>query len=186
MAVELTRRRFTSAEYYEMMRSGILTEGDRVELIEGEIVEMTPIGTRHAGIVTELTTSFAQEFGKGVVVSPQNPIDLGERSQPQPDVVVAKRRAGTYRRNHPTPADILLVVEVSDTTLEYDRQVKMPLYGSAMIPEAWLLDLPGDQVLVYREPSPQGFRLLRFVRRGERIAPLAFPDVSFLVDDLIG
>jgi Uma2 family endonuclease len=186
MAVELARRRFTTAEYYEMLRSGILTQDDRVELIEGEIVEMTPIGPKHAGIVGRLTGWFARRFGEGVHVSPQNPIDLGERSQPQPDVVVARSTPDTYTHSHPTPADILLLVEVSDTTLEYDRQVKATLYARALIPETWIFDLPGDQVLIYREPSAEGYRLLRIVRRGERIAPLAFPDVSFLVDDLIG
>src|SRR4051794_4271131 len=117
MAVELTRRRFTTAQYYEMLRTGILTENDRVELIDGEIVEMTPIGARHAGIAINLTNSFARTFGEAALVSSQNPIDLGDRSQPQPDIVVVKPRSDTYRNSHPTPDDILLLVEVSETTL---------------------------------------------------------------------
>jgi Uma2 family endonuclease len=186
MAVRLTRRRFTVDEYYWMARVGILGEDDRVELIDGEIVEMAPIGPEHAGIVTQCTHRLLREFADLAQVRIQNPIRLDEYNEPEPDLALVRQRADFYRFAHPAPEDVLLVIEVADTTLAADRRHKMPLYGRAGIPEAWLVDLQHGVVYVHREPTADGYRVTQTVRRGERLAPLAFPDREIAVADLLG
>lgn len=183
MAVPLLRRRFTVHEYHQMAEAGILTEDDRVELIEGEIVDMAPIGSQHAASVARLTVLFSRVQGRGIVWV-QNPIRLGEHSEPQPDLTLLKPRADFYAKAHPGPEDVLLVVEVSDTSAEYDREVKLPLYAQAGIPEVWLVDLATEGVEVYRTPTPQGYREARQLRRDQRLAPQAFPTLDLAVDDL--
>jgi Uma2 family endonuclease len=186
MAVQLTRRRFTVDEYYWMARVGILAPDDRVELIDGEIVEMAPIGPVHAASVRQCTERFGREYSDLAQVSVQSPIRLGEHNEPEPDLALVRRRADFYRLAHPTPEDVFLVVEVADTSLAVDRRVKLPLYARAGIPETWLVDLQHDVLLVHREPTPDGYRVTRTARRGERIAPLAFPDREIAIADLLG
>jgi Uma2 family endonuclease len=186
MAVQLTRRRFTVDEYYEMARAGILGEDDRVELIDGEIVEMAPIGPGHAGGVEALHETLLRLFGDRAQVRAQNPIRLDPYNEPEPDLALVRRRPDSYRTAHPTPSDVFLVIEVSDTTLATDRGIKMPLFARYGIPEAWVIDLRHQVVLVHREPTPDGYRLISTARRGERLRPLAFPDREVAVDDLLG
>lgn len=185
MAVQLTRRQFTVAEYYEMGKAGILTEDDRVELIEGEIIEMSPIGDAHAWCVNRLNRLFSKAVGDVAVVSVQNPVRLGDRSEPVPDVMLVRLGPG-LRGPHPTPADVLLLVEVSDTTLAYDEQVKVPLYARSGVPETWIVDLNREAIRAHREPTPKGYRLIEVHQRGDRISPSAFPDLSLGVDDILG
>ncbi len=185
MTLQLTRRRFTVEDYYGMQRAGILSEGDRVELIEGEIVEMAPIGSLHAAAVVGLVRRFSQLVGDRALISAQNPLRLGEHSEPEPDFMVLKPRSDLYASRHPGPGDALLVVEVADTTLDYDRHVKAPLYARAGVGEMWIVNLQDQVVEVYREPSSQGYLLIRRALLGQQVAPLAFPDVSFAVDDLV-
>jgi Uma2 family endonuclease len=184
MAVELKRYRFTVDEYEAMGRAGILDEDDRVELIEGEIVEMAPIGPGHAHSVNEFTEIF--RFRDVAIVSTQNSIRLGRYNEPQPDLALLRRRADRYRDSLPSAEDVLLAVEVSDTTLAADRGVKVPLYGRAGIPETWVVDLPHDVLHVYREPVEDGYRVVQTLRRGDRVAPLAFPDRELEVAELLG
>ncbi len=186
MAVQLTRYRFTADEYEAMGRAGILGEDDRVELIEGEIVEMAPIGPGHARSVNDFTERFVVHFRDVAIVSPQNSIRLGRYSEPQPDLVLLRRRADRYGNALPSAEDVLLVVEVSDTTVAADRGVKVPLYGRAGIPETWVADLPHDVLHVYREPVDDGYRVVQTLRRGDRVAPLAFPDRELEVAELLG
>jgi Uma2 family endonuclease len=186
MAVQLTKRRFTVDEYYAMARAGILGEDDRVELIDGEIVEMAPIGSEHAGSVDRLTDLFGRRFRTRAIVRVQNPIRLNQYDEPQPDLALLRRRRDFYRLSHPTPDDVLLVVEVADTTLAADRSIKMPLYARAGILEVWLIDLRHRLVLVHREPTADCYRLVTTARGGERLAPLAFPDRELAVSDLLG
>lgn len=141
MVVQLTRRRFTVSEYHQMAQAGILGEDDRVELIDGEVIEMTPKGHRHAGYVIRLNELMFKEFGPYAMVSPQNPVDLGEYSEPQPDLALLRRRADFYTSGHPKPADIYLLIEVADSTTDPVRWVKVPLYGRSGVPEVWLIDL---------------------------------------------
>jgi len=170
-------RRFTTAEYYRMVAAGILREDDRVELVDGRVVEMTPIGPRHAGCVKAVADLLRRALGPMALLGVQDPIMLEEGSEPQPDVMVLRRLPEGYRRRHPGPADVLLLIEVSDASLEYDRGTKVPLYARAGIAEVWLVDLDGARIEVYRTPSGEGYRDVRGVSRGEMLSPSAFPDV---------
>jgi Uma2 family endonuclease len=186
MAVSLTRRRFTVSEYDRMAEAGILTEDDRVELIDGDIVEMAPIGQRHAGMVNRTTNLFVRSFADDAITAVQNPVRLGEHSEPQPDVALLRHRPDFYASAHPTPADVLLLVEVAETSVASDRQVKIPLYARSGIPEVWLVDLDQGTITVYREPSASGYGTVFTVRRGETLAPLAFPDRPVAAADILG
>lgn len=176
------KRRFTVAEYHQVATL-LFTPTERTELIEGEIVNMSPISPAHAEAVRRLNKYLAARLAERAVVDVQNPITLGNRSEPQPDVVVLKPRS--YHRAHPTPADVLLVVEVSDSTLSYDREVKAPLYARAGITEMWLVDVANKQVEVYRQPKPKGYLEHTTLQIGETLHSLAFPDVSFTVSELL-
>lgn len=186
MAVELTRRRFTASEYHQMAEAGILTEDDRIELIDGEIIEMSPIGSWHASEVDRLTELFVHGFSDRALIRIQNPIRLSEYTEPQPDVTLLHRRADYYAAHAPAPEDIFLVVEIADTSLAYDRQVKMRLYAQSSIAEYWVIDLKAETVTVHREPGPDGYGITQVVRRGEQIAPTAFPDRPVTVDSMLG
>jgi Uma2 family endonuclease len=142
MSTPLRTYNFTVGEYHRMGEAGVFHEDDRVELIDGQVVEMTPIGPRHAGCVNRLNGLLSRLGGGDVTLSIQNPVLLGERGEPQPDVTVLRHRADGYATRHPEPADILLVIEVADTSVEYDRSIKIPLYARAGVPEAWLVHLP--------------------------------------------
>ena len=180
------RHRLTVAEYYRMAKAGILTEDDRVELIEGEIIQMPPIGGPHASRVNRLNYLFILAVGDAALVIVQNPLRLGERSEPVPDVMLVRPRADFYAAGHPTAGDVLLLVEVSDTTLAYDQRIKLPLYAHSGVPEVWITDLAHEMIRVYREPGPTGYRMSLTFRRGDRLSPSAFPNLEFAVDDILG
>lgn len=186
MAIQLARRRFTVDEYHRMAEVGVLTEDDRVELINGEIVEMPPIGDRHAGTLDHLATLLFSHLRHAVQVRVQGPIHLDERSEPQPDLTLLRQRADFYRGAHPRPEDVLLVVEIADTTPAFDRAVKLPLYARSGIAEAWLVDLRGGRLEVHRRPTGEGYGEVRTMRRGETVSPLAFPDVALPVAEILG
>ncbi|MBI4498167.1 MAG: Uma2 family endonuclease [Chloroflexi bacterium] len=185
MALQPTRRRFTVDEYYRMAKAGILSEDDRVELIDGEIIQMPPIGPRHAWCVDRLTELFVRTFSDAAQVRVQNPVRLSQYSEPQPDLALLRRQP-KYAAAHPTPEDILLAVEVSDTSAAFDRRVKAPLYARSGIGELWLVHLSQNTVTVYQDPTPDGYRAVRTVHRGERLAPLAFPERELAVTDILG
>lgn len=178
-------RRFTVAEYYRMAEVGILKEGDRVELIEGEIIQMSPIRRRHAKQVTHLTEFFAGAFLDVARISVQNPIHLDDHSEPQPDLVLLARRPDLYAVEHPSPADILLLIEVADSSIDFDREIKIPLYARAGAREAWLIDLNAGTVLAFRDPTADSYRTVRTFHRGASISALAFPGREFAVEDLL-
>ena len=186
MAVQPTRRRFTVDEYYWMARVGILGEDDRVELRDGEIVEMPPIGPEHASTVDDVSCNFVRSFSDLARVRVKNPIRLDRFNEPEPDVALVTRRKDGYRAAHPTPEDVFLVVEVSDTTLAEDLRRKVPLYATYRVPEVWVIDVNQQAIRVYRDPVDDSFRLVQALRRGESLAPLAFPDRQLSVDDLLG
>ena len=169
-----------------MVQAGILGEDDRVELLEGEIVEMAPIGSGHAACVDRLTHLLVRQFAEKSIIRVQNPVHLGERSEPQPDLALLRSRPDFYAKAHPGPEDILLLVEVAETSVELDRDVKLPLYARAGVPEVWLVDLPGERIEVYRKPTPQGYQEVRQVRRGERVASQAFPDIGLAGEEILG
>jgi Uma2 family endonuclease len=130
MSVQLRKRYFNVDDYYRMAEAGLFSEGERVELIEGEVVEMSPIGSRHAGCVMRSSTVLNRRFGHLAIVSVQNPIRLDDFSEPQPDLALLKPRKDFYSTSHPTAADVLVVIEVADTSADYDRNVKLPLYAA--------------------------------------------------------
>ena len=186
MTTQLSRRLFTVHEYYRMADAGILTEDDRVELIEGEIVQMAAIGSRHAACVDRLNQLFSARVAERAIVRVQNPVRLSERSEPQPDLALLRPRPDFYATAHPMPQDVLLVVEVADTSAGIDPAEKLPLYARSGIPEAWLVDLQEDRVEVHRQPTRRGYQEVRYLERGNRLAPDAFPDLTLAVDDVLG
>ncbi len=169
-----------------MGEAGILREDDCVELIDGEIVQMTPIGASHAGCVNRLTRIFVAAAGERAVVTVQNPISVPPDSEPQPDLALLRPRPDLYASAHPEPTDVWLVVEVADTSLVFDRAVKIPLYARAGIPEIWLVDLAGQCVEVHRRPAGGSYGHMQRLQRGQRLACEAFPDVAASVDDVLG
>ena len=185
MGMPLAHRRFTVDEYHRMGEAGVLREDDHVELIDGQIVEMTPIGPAHAGCVKDLVRLLHRSAGDAVLLGVQDPVVLGTYVAPEPDVAVLRPRPGGYRDRHPEPADILLIIEVADTSLEYDRSVKIPRYASAGIPEVWLVNLPDRHVAVYRHPKPDGYTQVTIVTRGATLTPLALPNARLSVDEIL-
>jgi hypothetical protein len=185
MAIQLTRRRFSVRDFEQMIATGVFAEHERVELIDGEVVEMAPIGVRHAEGVRNVADEAAARGRGACIVEMQNPVRLGDLARPQPDVALLRPPRARYQGRLPAAADLILVVEVSDSSLAYDREVKVPLYAQAGVPEAWLVNLTDDEIAVYRDPTPEGFRSTRILRRGETISPLAFPDWAIPVEALL-
>lgn len=185
MALRPRTRLFSTEAYEAMGRAGILAEDDRVELIEGTIIEMVPVGSGHAGVVNQLTEVLGGRLRGLAVVAVQNPVRLSDLSEPQPDLAVLRPNATRYRDRHPTPDDILLLVEVSDATAAFDRTVNAPLYARAGVPELWTVDLPASRLLVHRSPTPSGYGDVTPFGPGERVAGLAFPELAFEAADLV-
>ncbi len=185
MAISVSRRLFTADEYEQMAEAGILHEDDRLELLEGEIVEMTPIGPPHSGCVNQLNRLFTSRIGDRAVVAVQNPIRLGTLSEPQPDVVLLEPRADFYSTTHAGPDDVLLLVEVSSSA-PFDRLVKMPLYARYGIRQAWLVDVDAKVVEVYRLTGEGSYGDPELVQGPARVPVDAFPDVSVTAADILG
>ena len=180
------KRFFNVDEYHQMVYAGILAEDDRVELIEGEVVHMPPIGVRHASCVRRLNNMLCRLLGEKAVVDVQNSLVLTARTEPQPDVVFLRPRDDFYRETEPKPADVLLLIEVADSSLPYDRDIKVPLYARSGIPEMWLVDLQSQAVEVFRKAAKKGFRESSRFNRGQTLAPSAFPELKLTVDQLLG
>ncbi|OHC69961.1 MAG: hypothetical protein A3H93_04610 [Rhodocyclales bacterium RIFCSPLOWO2_02_FULL_63_24] len=176
--------RWSVDEYHQMAQAGLLDETDRVELIEGELIDMAPIGSKHAFRVDRFARALQLAVGKTLLVRVQNPVLLGERSEPQPDIAVVKDKS--YAESHPCVEDVLLIVEVSDTTLAYDRGVKLSLYARHGIPEVWLLDVNADELTVYREPAEGQYRLLRKPTATEAVSPILVPEVTIALTEVLG
>ena len=186
MSVQLLRRLFTVDDYYKMLEAGVLTENERVELIRGEIVKMSPIGIHHANCVDSLTELFILRLGKTVTVRVQNPVRLNDNSEPEPDIALVERRQGFRQTQHPQPEDIFLLIEVSDTTVKYDQEVKIPLYAENNIVEVWLVDLTQQCLEVYRQPTANSYEIVQTFQRGETVTIQALPHVTFTVDEILG
>jgi len=183
MVVSVPKRLFTVDEYYEMARVGILKPDERVELLDGEIVPMNAIGSLHAWCVTRLNEIFTPLTGR-IRVRSQNPLRLGLRAEPEPDITII--RPDALEDRHPGPADALLVIEVSDSSITKDRGRKRRMYARAGIPDYWIVDLRSDCIEVYREPSPRGYRSVTLLGRGDRIAPLFAPELLIDVSAILG
>ncbi len=186
MSAEPQKYFFTVDEYYRMAEAGLFSEGRHVELIEGEVIEMSPIGSRHAGCVDDLNSLLTHKVGRLAIVRVQGPIRIDEYSEPQPDIALLKPRRDSYRRSHPTPSDVLLVIEVADTSAQYDRNVNLPLSASAGIPEAWLIVLPKDLVEVHSEPKNGKYQKVQRLKRGKTVNSPTVQGLSLKVDDILG
>lgn len=180
------RRRLTVAEYYRMGEAGILTRDDKVELIEGQLVAMSPIGSGHSGTVIGLNHLLVQAVGGRALVAVQCPVRLDDESEPQPDFAVLKPRPDAYRTAHPRPADVLLLIEVADSSLAYDRTVKRALYARHGIPELWIVDLAAGEVEVCREPRGEGFENVTRTARGAVLEPALLPGAAIPVAGILG
>ena len=186
MSIQVAKRSFTVGEYRRMVEAGILSEADRVELIDGEVFEMSPIGKRHAACVAILTRMLTLLLQHVTLVWVQNPIRLDNYSEPQPDLVVLKPRQDFYRNSLPTPEDVLIVIEVSDTTLDYDRKVKVPLYARAGIPETWVVNLPEERIEVYADPASGAYQAVNSYGRGDELQSRALAALRLRVAEVLG
>jgi Uma2 family endonuclease len=184
--MQLLTRKFTVEQYHKMADVGILTEDDRVELINGEIIEMSPIGLKHAATVNRLTNLLPKKLGDKAIVSIQNPIQLNDNSEPQPDIALLKPRADFYETKIPTTEDILLIIEVADTTINYDRNIKIPLYAENGILEVWLVDINNQSLTIYHQPTQQGYQIKQTLDITDKLSPVTFLDVTINVNEVFG
>jgi Uma2 family endonuclease len=181
----LTLRPFTVVEYYKMVETGILRPDERVELIEGRIVKMSPKGIRHAATNDRASDCFRKHLADRVIVRNQNPIHLNDASEPEPDIVLAVSQEKGYFDHHPTPPEVLLVLEIADTSLNTDRHTKSQLYATAGISQYCLINLQSREIEDYREPSPEGYRIKQTYEAGQEFNLVAFPDVVIGVNELM-
>lgn len=183
--IRFEKRLFNVDEYYRMFEASILSERDRLELIEGEIVEMSPIGSRHAAIVNKLNALIGQRIEKSAIISVQNPVRFSEILEPEPDLALLKPQEDFYSGAHPTPNDVLLLIEVADTSLDYDRAIKLPLYARAGILETWIVDLSKDTVELHARPITGEYRETLRYKRGEKIESKTIPNLQFAIKDIL-
>ena len=185
--VEPKRRRFTIEEYHRLLEVGIFRDDERVELIEGEIVEMGPNGRLHAGTVDRIANVSCRRFGERTIVRVQSPVAFADLvSEPRPDVTLLVPRPDFYTGGHPEPTDMLLIVEVMDASAAHDRSVKLPLYARAGVAEVWLANVNTHRIEGYRRPEPAGYAESRVFQEGDLLSIRAFPDVTFSVRELLG
>lgn len=182
-----TRYKLSVEDYHKLGEAGILDEDSRVELIEGDLIEMAPIGAAHMRCLNRLTRLFFIAVGDLAVVSVQNPVTLPLRSEPQPDITLLKPGFDSAEPPRtPLPQDVLLLVEVADTTLSYDRRTKLPLYARAGIVETWIVDLRAQSIESFRAPSADGYAQRQVYAKGSSISPAQLPAISIRLDELFG
>ena len=186
MSAQLERWHFNVDQYYRLAEAGVLQPDDRVELIEGEIIRMPPIGSPHAARVTRISYALRDVFEKRAIISVQNPVRLDDFSEPVPDVALLQPHEDFYAAQHPTPEDVLLIVEVSDSTTFTDRNVKVPLYARAQIPEVWLVNLPKQVIEVYSEPAEGKYQKAVTFNPGEVLTSPTLANLSLPVEKIIG
>lgn len=184
MAVKLAQRLITVEEYYKMAEAGILEEDDRVELIDGKIIEMCPIGSRHAGCVDKIVAALNRLNRTDILIRGQNPLRLSRYSEPEPDVAIVKFSPDHYSSKHPTAEDALLVIEVSDSSLEYDKEVKLPLYASANIPECWIVNLEKKEIEAYHSPAGDRYKNNELFLLDDEIS-IRPANATFKISDLV-
>jgi Uma2 family endonuclease len=182
----VTRRPLTVTEYHRMGEVGILHEDDRVELIEGQLIAMSPIGSDHSGAINALTRLLVMAVGNRGVVAVQNPVRLDDRSEPQPDFAVLRPRPDDYRRATPRPHEVLLIVEIANSSLQYDRAVKRPLYARHGIPELWIVNIAAQEIEVCRTPTADDYTAISHVGRTGMLEPETLPGVVISAAALLG
>jgi len=181
----LAQHRFSVKDYYRMAETGVLRPDARVELLDGKIIDMSPIGPFHGSITKHLNQLFSAAAKGRWITQVQDPVHLDDHSEPEPDLALLKPVADFYRRRHPQPEDVFLLVEVSDSTLTTDQENKLPAYGHAGITEVWIVNLNELTVEIYREPHFTGYGSKAILRAGGQASPLAFPDVLVDVAELL-
>ena len=181
----LSRHKLYIDDYHRMGHAGILREDSRVELVEGELIDMAPIGSLHLSVVTKLSMLLARQVGDFALVSTQNPLSLPPDSEPQPDIALLKPRADWYSNALPGAQDVLLLIEVGDSSAEYDREIKIPLYARHVIPEAWLIDLRARTLHIYREPHDAGYRRVLQPEPGETASPLLLSSARIVLAEIL-
>ncbi|MBD2178853.1 Uma2 family endonuclease [Pseudanabaena sp. FACHB-1998] len=177
-----TKHRFTVEQYYKMAEVGILGIEERTELIEGEITEMSPIGAKHAGSINRLNRRFSAIVNNQAIIAVQNSISLNDYSEPQPDLAILHWREDFYTQSLPNPSEIFLLIEVADSTIKYDREVKAPLYAKAGIPELWIVNLEAQVFEVYRQPSETGYQQMQIYTKGQTVQLEQLPNVEIEID----
>lgn len=184
--MQLETKKFTVEQYEQMAEIGFLQADERVELLGGNIVYMSPIGRRHAAFVSRLNKLFLGILPNDIIIWPQNPVILDNYSEPEPDLVILKAKTDFYESAKPTAEDVFLLVEISDSTLVKDRNIKIPLYAKANIQEVWLVNLNEDTVEVYRNSAGDKYNNFNIYKLGDNLSILAFPDVQIKVDQIFG
>lgn len=184
MPTQVSRKRFTVSEYHKMAEAGILPERG-VELMNGEIIEMSPIGSKHLSCVNTLNELLTEKLGRTVIVSIQNPVQLNDFSEPEPDIALLKRDQNRYADRIPTSADTLLIIEVADTSIHYDRTVKLPAYAKSSIPECWIVNLEAREIEVYWQPFGDTYRNREILCPGDLVVARRF-DLSLDVSEILG
>jgi Uma2 family endonuclease len=183
MSAEISRKHFSVDEYYRMAEVGILAFDKKFELIEGEVIQVSPIGARHAARVDRINKLFNRQLNEEIV-RVQNPVRLGNHSEPEPDVSILKPRKDFYEESHPTPEDVLLIIEITDTSGVYDRNVKIPMYARAGITEVWIMDVQNGFIEVHKDPINGTYQEKLIFREGQYITPQSLPHVTISVDSL--
>ena len=186
MSVNLAKHYFTVSEYERMGETGVFAPEARLELIEGEIIEMSPIGSRHAACVNLISDVFNDQLRGKAIVRTQNPIVLDDFSEPEPDVSVLKFREDYYRDAHPRPQDVLLVSEVAETTVPFDRQIKLPLYARVAIPEYLIFNLADEVVEYYSQPEMGSYQNTSLLKRGDQFESAVVTGLSFDLETILG
>ena len=187
MVIEMTKRRFCVKDLHLMDEAGVFCEDDRVELVDGEIIDMAPIGSYHGSSVDALNHIFVRMVPEGIRVRVQGAVQMDESTMFQPDLAILRPRDDDYFESNPTPEDVLLIIEVSDSTVAYDRNVKLPKYAQAGIPEVWHVNLPNGFIDRFVDPDPATGRYRSVMRhsRGQRIVPTNLSEVAVEVSDIL-
>jgi Uma2 family endonuclease len=176
-------RQLTSTEYYGMMESGIIREGERVELISGQIFTMAAKGTRHTVATSRLLKSLLRLIGEQAIVRCQDPISLPNHSEPEPDIAIVRLRSDDYINSHPAPADIILVIEVADSSIKFDREIKALLYAAAGISEYWIINLIDNRLEIYRQPEGDIYTSIEIITPPRSISLPQFSDITLNIGD---
>jgi Uma2 family endonuclease len=179
------RLRFTVDEYYKMIELGMLKDYEKAEIIEGELIQKMPIGKRHSAVVEKLNEILRDELGKSVSLRNQQPVRFDEYNEPEPDLAVLQRHEDFYSDNKPVPKDVLFLIEVSDATLKYDRDIKLALYAEAEIPEVWIVNLPNDIIEVHQNPGSGIYQITKIFKRGEMVTSEMMPNLKLKVDEIL-
>ncbi len=179
------RLRFKVDEYYKMIELGMLKDYEKAEIIDGELIQKMPIGKKHSAVVEKLNEVLRDRLGKSVSLRNQPPVRFGDYNEPEPDLAILKRREDFYAERKPVPEDVLLLIEVSDATLKYDRDTKLTLYAEAEIPEVWIVNLQNNLIEIHQKPHIGIYQLTKIFKRGEQIVSEILPDLKLAVDEVL-